>query len=153
VAPYRPPSLTIVPVAEWLHSVAAAMGDWSAGLTAPQATLLTGAAVLVVGTSTILQKFRNDKRDQWWKRAQWAIDLALDEDNLRQATGFAAITHLASRSEATSGDRQLLWEVVIAQQALELESQDPDTEQAGIDTDTADVQDGEPEGGTHDGVS
>jgi hypothetical protein len=126
----------------WLHDAVSAVGDWSADLSAPQATLITGAAVLVIGGGTVWQKFRNDKRDQWWKRAQWAIDLALDQDNLRQATGFAAITHLASRSEATRGDRQLLWEVVIAQQALEAEVDAADADAGGIDMQAMDVQDG-----------
>lgn len=107
----------------------------------PQATLITGTAVLLIGGGTVWQKFRNDKRDQWWKRAQWAIDLALDQDNLRQTTGFAAITHLASRSEATSGDRQLLWEVVTAQQTLEAEADAAGAAAEGIDTEAMDVQD------------
>ena len=125
-----------------LHDAARAVGDWSADLSAPQATLITGAAVLAIGGGTVWQKFRNDKRDQWWKRAQWAIDMALDQDNLRQATGFAAITHLANRSEATRGDRQLLWEVVSAQQALETEADAVEADTVGIDMGAMDVQDG-----------
>lgn len=45
----------------------------------PAATALVALVALVIGVATVRQKARSDRRDQWWKRTQWAIDHALDE--------------------------------------------------------------------------
>ena len=116
-------------------------GIWAAVAGAAALAPLATFGVVLVAYLAYRQKDRADRRDQWWKRAQWAIDLALDQDNLRQATGFAAIAHLASRSEATRGDRQLLWEVVAAQQGLDAEVDAAEADAGGIDTRAIDVHD------------
>lgn len=88
--------------------------QWWGRVTAPQATLLAALGVGVVGGVTILQKLRNDRRDQWWKRAQWAIDHTLDEEERSQIVGWAAIAELSARGPATRQDRLLLRQVVDA---------------------------------------
>ncbi len=47
-----------------------------AGSLAPLATF----GVALVAYFAYRQKTNADKRDQWWKRAQWATDAALDQD-------------------------------------------------------------------------
>lgn len=68
------------------------------GLTAPWATVIVAAVALVVGGVTVAQKWRNDWREAWWKRAQWAIDKSLsanpDERDIgNQAMGILAPKH------------------------------------------------------------
>lgn len=91
-----------------------ALADWWAAVTAPQATLLAALGVGLVGGVTILQKLGNDRRDQWWKRSQWAIDLTLQADERSQIVGWAAIRELSRGAQATRQDRLLFRQVVDA---------------------------------------
>ena len=40
---------------------------------------------------TLRQKAVADDRAEWWKRTQWALDRALDEDGDSKALGLAAL--------------------------------------------------------------
>ena len=48
--------------------------------------------------SALEQKTTADNRAEWWRRAQWALDRALDEDESTKALGLATLDVLA-RSE------------------------------------------------------
>jgi len=96
------------------HDTPADVSEWWADVTAPQATLIAALGVGIVGGVTILQKLRNDRRDQWWKRAQWAVDHALDLEERSQLVGWAAIAELSASEPATRQDRLLLRQVVDA---------------------------------------
>lgn len=74
----------------------------------PLATGVAALVALVVGIVTIAQKNRADRRDQWWKRTQWALDAALDDDENRAAVGLAALTYLGERRLAKKDESALL---------------------------------------------
>ncbi|WP_113716165.1 hypothetical protein [Arthrobacter dokdonensis] len=50
------------------------------------------------------QRLVADKRDQWWTRAQWAIDSALDSRVDVKLTGLKVLTSLKAGSLATPED-------------------------------------------------
>jgi hypothetical protein len=70
--------------------------DWvvKAAALGPLATGFAAVVALLVGWATIVQKRRTDERDQWWKRAQWALDLASSEGE----DGTAALKHKVGQS-------------------------------------------------------
>ena len=72
---------------------------------APLATF----GVVLVAYLTYRQRSRADRRDQWWKRAQWAIDSALnDADPQRRLAGLKVLVQLIGSDLATAEDAELM---------------------------------------------
>ena len=105
----------------WFQAVAA----WWATVTASQATLLAAAGVGLIGSVTIAQKVRTDRRDQWWKRAQWAVDLTVVGNEYSQTVGWAALDNLTVEGGATRRDERLLLRIVDAALTLVPAVQEP----------------------------
>lgn len=63
-----------------------------------------GFASVVAG---ILQKTHSDRRAEWWRRAAWAVDHTLSDDERTRIVGFDTIAKLQSSGLATAADRQL----------------------------------------------
>lgn len=64
---------------------------------------------------TLRQKAVADDRAEWWKRTQWALDRALDEEGDSKALGLAALDVLARSELARDEELELLdiaWESV-----------------------------------------
>ena len=57
---------------------------------------------------TLRQKAIADDRAEWWKRTQWALDRALDEDQDIKALGLAALDVLARSELARNEELELL---------------------------------------------
>jgi hypothetical protein len=57
---------------------------------------------------TLRQKAVADDRAEWWKRTQWALDRALDEDEDGKALGLAALDVLARSELARNEELELL---------------------------------------------
>ena len=75
----------------------------------PAATLTAALLVLLSAGLTVRQRSRADAKDQWWKRTQWAIDLALDPvDPLRQEVGLIAVDEQAGSRLSDVEDAQLI---------------------------------------------
>jgi len=81
---------------------------WSLQAFVPAATALTAAVALIVGVSTIRQKSHNDRREQWWKRVQWALDKATSDSDAEQGVAFAALTEMLKDDTATRADATML---------------------------------------------
>ena len=64
-------------------------GIWAGVLGAAALAPLATFGVVLVAYLTYRQKSHADRRDQWWKRAQWGIDSALnDADPQRRLAGI-----------------------------------------------------------------
>lgn len=75
----------------------------------PAATALVAAVALIMGAVTVRQKASADRRDQWWKRTQWAIDQALDERGEdHRVVGLNALDVLSRSRLAGSEELELL---------------------------------------------
>jgi hypothetical protein len=89
------------------------MGD----LTAPEASVIAAAIVggmaLLVGAVTVLQKSRNDRRDAWWKRAQWAIDKSLSRDAVERDIGNRAMGVFYRDPAVSDADVRVLREALL----------------------------------------
>lgn len=67
----------------------------------PVATAAAAVVALAVGLGTVRQRDRADARDQWWRRAQWALDLTLADDVQVVRRGYAVLSHLTGSDLAT----------------------------------------------------
>lgn len=65
------------------------------------AAVITAAVALLVGVGTVWQKWRSDRRDAWWKRAQWAIDKSLSRRPKVQSIGLLSM-EIFSRDRAVT---------------------------------------------------
>lgn len=74
----------------------------------PIATGLAATVALVVGVATVRQRDRADQREQWWRRAQWALDLTLSDSPTRARRGFALMSYLSETSLAGGDERAMM---------------------------------------------
>ena len=74
------------------------------------APLSTLAAVIAgwIAWRTLAQRREADRRDQWWQRTQWAIDLAMERDFSRAVVGLVTLKHLAASDLCTDEDYEML---------------------------------------------
>jgi hypothetical protein len=72
------------------------------------APLLAAVIAAWIAWRTLAQRREADRRDEWWKRTQWAIDLAMDRDFSRAVVGLVALKHLAASNLCTDEDYELL---------------------------------------------
>ena len=74
----------------------------------PIATALAAVVALIVGIIAVTQKSKADRRDQWWKRAQWAIEQTFKDNPEQQALGFRVLQVLGESKLARNEELQLL---------------------------------------------
>lgn len=74
----------------------------------PIATGLAAVVALIVGLVAVVQKSRADRRDQWWKRAQWAIEQTFKNDAEQQALGFRVLQVLGDSVLASPEELRVL---------------------------------------------
>ncbi|MGX9900904.1 hypothetical protein ACW0JT_15410 [Arthrobacter sp. SA17] len=93
----------------------------------PLAILLAAVAAAVVGLLTLHQKAQADafalaqksdadSRSEWWRRTQWAMDRALDNEADVKALGLSALSVLSQSELAREEELRLLdvaWKSVI----------------------------------------
>ena len=73
----------------------------------PLATGVAALVALIIGTVTIWQKYQADRRDHWWKRAKWSLDLTMRGDPIAQQIGLHALEYLG-KSELTKYDEAMM---------------------------------------------
>ncbi|WP_427017894.1 hypothetical protein ACQCSX_04565 [Pseudarthrobacter sp. P1] len=96
---------------------------------APAAASVAALVAGSLGWATYSQRRTADRRDQWWKRAQWAIDASMDaDDNERQVIGAAILVHLAESDLCMPDDRDLLLQVLVAARDAVLDTEEPNGE-------------------------
>ena len=70
-------------------------GIWATLLGAAAVAPLATFGVVLVAFLTYRQRAHADRREQWWLRAQWAIDSALnDADPQRRLAGLKVLVQL-----------------------------------------------------------
>lgn len=98
-----------------------AEGIWTGVLAAAAVAPLATFGVVLVAYLTYRQKAHADKRDQWWKRAQWGIDSALnDADPQRRLAGMKVLVQLIGSDLATPEDADLMSALAVGIQDQEL---------------------------------
>lgn len=72
-----------------------------------------GATLVLVGASiTVRQRYQADRKDQWWKRTQWALELLLRRDEDSVLLGLEILTQQVSAKVADSEDAKLIAQVL-----------------------------------------
>ena len=69
----------------------------------PLVTGFSAALVLAAAAATVRQRDRADRKEQWWKRTQWALELVLRPDQDAQVLGLEV---LAQQIRAKVADRE-----------------------------------------------
>lgn len=94
---------------------------------------MLGLPSLVLAFGTWRQRNANDARDQWWKRATWAVDKALDDSPIASAVGSEALLEMWREPAPEGIDRALVR--AFAAQLLENDSagQSSESEDNGDD--------------------
>ncbi|PFG27947.1 Uncharacterised protein [Corynebacterium renale] len=67
-------------------------------------TSLTGLLALILALSTLNQRTRSDDRAAYYDRAQWAINLTLEEDPAKRSAGWAFLEAIADSDWKDSDD-------------------------------------------------
>ncbi|MET3174440.1 UNVERIFIED_ORG: hypothetical protein ABIB52_002291 [Arthrobacter sp. UYCu721] len=97
-------------------------GIWTALLGAAAVAPLATFGVVLVAYLTYRQMSHADRRDQWWKRAQWGIDSALsDADPQRRLAGIKVLVQLIGSDLATAEDAELMSALAVGIQDQELD--------------------------------
>jgi hypothetical protein len=97
-------------------------GIWTAVQGAAAVAPLATFGVVLVAYLTYRQKTHADRRDQWWKRAQWGIDSALDDaDPQRRLAGIKVLVQLIGSDLATAEDAELMSALAVGIQDQELD--------------------------------
>lgn len=72
-----------------------------------------GATLVLVGAGiTVRQRYQADRKDQWWKRTQWALELLLRRDEDSVLLGLEILTQQVSAKVADSEDAELIAQVL-----------------------------------------
>jgi hypothetical protein len=72
------------------------------------AALVLAMVTIFIGFATLMQKLYADRRDQWWKRAQWAVDNVSAPDDLTRALGLTVLISLYDSPLATNDERNMI---------------------------------------------
>ena len=75
---------------------------------APIATLVVASVALYVGLRTIRQRDLADRREQWWQRFRWAMDLTLSPEEHDRELGLEVLAHLSTSALAGPEELELL---------------------------------------------
>jgi hypothetical protein len=67
----------------------------------------TGVIVaLIIGLSTVVQRWRADSGLQWWNRTQWALDVSLNaDDQAKVELGLDVLDYIAAGSKITTAEQ------------------------------------------------
>lgn len=117
----------VVSVGEfWAWMSAWAMSPGFGGLAA-----LAAAAVAYRGAVRSIRNQRaSTRKEQWWDRARWALDLTLSESGEERAVGFAVLEALASSEWAEEHET----DVIAAATEPTLEAYEDQGESADLDS-------------------
>lgn len=77
-------------------------------LTGSETTVIVGGLGFVAAMLALRQRSGADRRDAWWKRAQWAIDLSTSSDPYTRRVGTDAMFVLIADTKATAADLDVL---------------------------------------------
>jgi hypothetical protein len=108
------------------------------------AAAVVAAVIAFIGVSRNLKAQRNaNRKQQWWERARWALDLTLDDDSSTRAVGFEVLDALARSEYADEHEAEVIDAAVSATLEAYVEQDDedgvPDESNAGAD-DTSQAQ-------------
>jgi hypothetical protein len=65
------------------------------GIAGVVAAMIGGATALAIARRDRRQRERAERKNQWWARARWALDLLVDDDARRRLVGYRVLSSLA----------------------------------------------------------
>jgi hypothetical protein len=82
--------------------------DWQ--VWAAFAPLLAAIIAALIAGAALWQKRRADNRAEWWRRAQWALEAAVDDNTEKQDVGLAVLEVLNTSKLAGPEEAQIIAE-------------------------------------------
>lgn len=111
---------------------------------APVGTLAAAVVAAIVGLNTIRQRSYADRRAEFWRRTEWALEASVHPDPQMQTMGTMVLASLA-KSELIASDEELrLLDAVWIDPIAEAEAAGLDEELGGEDV-TGDTEGEDPE--------
>lgn len=104
------------PLVIFLTALIAAYFSWRTLKQRTAADALTLEQKREADAKALEQKRQADDRSEWWRRAQWALDRALDEDRATKALGLVTLEVLARSELARTEELELFdlaWQSVV----------------------------------------
>lgn len=98
------------PLAILLSAILAALISWNTLRQRTKADALALAQKSEADANTLAQKTEADRRAEWWRRAQWAFEAALDEKPEKQDVGLAVLELLNTSDLAGPEEAQIIAE-------------------------------------------
>jgi hypothetical protein len=70
---------------------------------------VVAAVVAFIGVSRTVKAQREaNRKQQWWERARWALDLTLEDDSTTRAIGFEVLDALARSEYASEHEAEVI---------------------------------------------
>ncbi|MGC0273762.1 hypothetical protein ACO0LV_12300 [Pseudactinotalea sp. Z1739] len=83
----------------WVHYVSA-LG--------PAMTLLAAIVAALIAWRTYLHRRAQDRKDEWWRRTQWALDRALPDQGVALDVALKVLKHQADSALAGEEEQHML---------------------------------------------
>lgn len=108
-----PPHLSDVPCGMVIAASLASDGSAPAYIWLQPAATVAGASLVVIAAViTLRQRSTADRKDQWWKRTQWALDLLLTGDEDSVVLGLDVLEQQVRARVADREDKLLVADVL-----------------------------------------
>jgi hypothetical protein len=117
--------------AQWL------MSPGFGGTAAVMAAIIAWAGV----SKSVKAQRQVTRKQQWWERARWALDLTLDDDSTTRAVGFEVLGALAQSEWATEHEADVI-DAAIAATLDGYDATDPNDTTGNPDTTPAHLSPG-----------
>lgn len=74
----------------------------------PLLALIAGLTAAAIAYRTYRHRRTQDRKEEWWRRTQWASDHAMSDDELRRTVGITVLAQQAASALADTEDQQVL---------------------------------------------
>jgi hypothetical protein len=72
-------------------------------------TAIGVVVALIIGLSTVVQRWRAERGTQWWNRTQWALDVSLNaDDQAKLELGLDVLDYIAGSKITTAEQAQFI---------------------------------------------
>jgi hypothetical protein len=88
----------------WKFVVSPGLG----GLAAVLAAIIGSTTAIILGARERRARVRKDRKEQWWERAKWALDLTVDAETTKRSVGYRVLESLASSEWADEHESDII---------------------------------------------
>lgn len=98
----------VLPLVDNHHLAVFLVSPGFGGVAAVLAAVIAGVIAAVVSTGDRTQRERAERKAQWWARAHWALDFAVDTDPHKRQVGYRVLESLAGSEWADEHEADVI---------------------------------------------